>query len=177
MSIESAKWGTYLGTLHQVNHLDLVGWINTARYKWAEIMGKEIKFRPATFYLGIVDMLAKEVEGQTDEDDSAAAKRTDSPQPVQLAFGSADGEIRDGGSSGSGSAGTVTPMQGSGVITPVPQTREDTSQRKDAQAQDQMLESLDKANEMVEGRHAKVVQKDGDSELHHSSESCSGSRP
>ena len=56
--------GTYLGTLSQVNHLDLVGWINTARYKWAEIMGKEIKFRPATFYLGIADILAREVEGQ-----------------------------------------------------------------------------------------------------------------
>lgn len=67
VSVESAKWGTYLGTLNQVNHLDLVGWINTARYKWAEIMGKEIKFRPATFYLGIVDMLAREVEGQKEE--------------------------------------------------------------------------------------------------------------
>lgn len=55
--------GTYLGTLQHVNHLDLVGWINTARYKWAEMMGKEIKFRPATFYLGIADMLAGEVEG------------------------------------------------------------------------------------------------------------------
>lgn len=66
VSIESAKWGTYLGTMHQVNHLDLVGWINEARFKWAEIMGKEIKFRPATFYLGIVDVLAKEVEGQVD---------------------------------------------------------------------------------------------------------------
>lgn len=31
--------GTYLGTLEDVNHLDLVGWINTARYKWAEIRG------------------------------------------------------------------------------------------------------------------------------------------
>ena len=58
---------TYLGTLSQVNHLDLVGWINTARYKWAEIMGKEIKFHPATFYLGIVDMLAREVEGQNQD--------------------------------------------------------------------------------------------------------------
>lgn len=28
-------------------------------------MGKEIKFRPATFYLGIADMLAREVEGQS----------------------------------------------------------------------------------------------------------------
>ncbi|KAF4573100.1 hypothetical protein EYR36_007610 [Pleurotus pulmonarius] len=64
VSIESAKWGTYLGTLEDVNHLDLVGWINTARYKWAEIVGKEIKFRPATFYLAVADMLAGEVEGQ-----------------------------------------------------------------------------------------------------------------
>lgn len=55
--------GQYLGTLENVNHLDLVGWINTARYKWAEITGREIKFRPATFYLGIADWLAAEVEG------------------------------------------------------------------------------------------------------------------
>lgn len=47
-----------------VNHLDLVGWVNTARYKWAEIMGREIKFKPATFYLGITDVLARVVEGQ-----------------------------------------------------------------------------------------------------------------
>ncbi len=47
-----------------MNHLDLVGWINTARYKWAEIMGREIKFKPATFYLGVADHLARVVEGQ-----------------------------------------------------------------------------------------------------------------
>ena len=64
VSVASSKWGTYLGTLSHVNHLDLVGWVNTARYKWAEITGREIKFRPATFYLGIADMLAREVEGQ-----------------------------------------------------------------------------------------------------------------
>ncbi|PPQ65778.1 hypothetical protein CVT24_011995 [Panaeolus cyanescens] len=68
VSVESAKWGKYLGTLNQVNHLDLVGWINTARYKWAEITGKEIKFRPASFYLEVADMLAREVEGMTDQD-------------------------------------------------------------------------------------------------------------
>lgn len=55
--------GTYLGTLEHVNHLDLVGWINTARYKWAELMGNKINFKPATFYLGIMDHLAKTVEG------------------------------------------------------------------------------------------------------------------
>ncbi|KAF9020323.1 alpha/beta-hydrolase [Hymenopellis radicata] len=64
VSVESAKWGTYLGTLEHVNHLDLVGWINTARYKWASMTGREIKFRPATFYLGIADMLAERVENQ-----------------------------------------------------------------------------------------------------------------
>ena len=53
-----------------MNHLDLVGWINTARYKWAEIMGREIKFKPATFYLGIADHLARVVEGQGHPDDS-----------------------------------------------------------------------------------------------------------
>jgi triacylglycerol lipase len=47
-----------------VSHLDLVGWINPARYKWAEMMGNKIKFKPATFYLGVADMLAGEVEGQ-----------------------------------------------------------------------------------------------------------------
>ena len=98
VSVESSKWvhftrvdnvctetyfdlqGTYLGTLEDVNHLDLVGWINPARYKWAEFTGREIKFKPATFYLGIVDHLARVVEGQKNEgentnDDSAEGTR------------------------------------------------------------------------------------------------------
>ncbi|KAH9948166.1 Alpha/Beta hydrolase protein, partial [Amylocystis lapponica] len=64
VSLQSARWGTYLGTLEGVNHLDLIGWVNTARYKWAEIMGRELKFKPATFYLGVADHLARVVEGQ-----------------------------------------------------------------------------------------------------------------
>ncbi|KAJ6509348.1 Alpha/Beta hydrolase protein [Mycena vitilis] len=64
VSVASSKWGTYLGTLTGVSHLNLVGWINPAQYKWAEMMGREITFRPATFYLGVADMLAGEVEGQ-----------------------------------------------------------------------------------------------------------------
>lgn len=71
VSVESAKWGKYMGTLTHVNHLDLVGWINAARYKWAELTGREIKFRPGTFYLGVADMLAREVEGQTDGDEDS----------------------------------------------------------------------------------------------------------
>jgi triacylglycerol lipase len=31
-------------------------------------MGKEIKFHPNTFYMGIADMLAREVEGQGNQD-------------------------------------------------------------------------------------------------------------
>ncbi|KAK7059168.1 lipase 2 [Paramarasmius palmivorus] len=82
VSVESAKWGKYLGTLEGVNHLDLVGWINTARYKWAEMTGREIKFRPATFYLGIADMLAKEVEGQgADDEPDHAGKGADIRAP------------------------------------------------------------------------------------------------
>lgn len=93
VSVESSKWvyhfafleraapytsfvqGQYLGTLENVNHLDLVGWINTARYKWAEITGREIKFRPATFYLGIADWLAAEVEGIAKESDEAEGEQ------------------------------------------------------------------------------------------------------
>ncbi|KIP12571.1 hypothetical protein PHLGIDRAFT_61787 [Phlebiopsis gigantea 11061_1 CR5-6] len=73
VSLQSARWGTYLGTLEGVNHLDLVGWVNTARYKWAEIMGREIKFKPATFYLGIADHLARVVEHQGDPHGSSQA--------------------------------------------------------------------------------------------------------
>ncbi|KAL0580812.1 lipase 2 [Marasmius crinis-equi] len=83
VSLESAKWGEYLGTLEGVNHLDLVGWINTARYKWAEMTGREIKFKPATFYLGVADMLAKRVEGQTEIED-------DQPQDANKAGKGAD---------------------------------------------------------------------------------------
>ncbi|KAF7799304.1 hypothetical protein EIP86_010536 [Pleurotus ostreatoroseus] len=75
VSLQSARWGTYLGTLEGVNHLDLVGWINTARYKWAEIMGREIKFKPTTFYLGIADHLAKVAEAEPQEDAQERAQK------------------------------------------------------------------------------------------------------
>ncbi|KAG1760385.1 hypothetical protein EDD22DRAFT_980659 [Suillus occidentalis] len=68
VSVESAKWGTYLGTLSPVNHLDLVGWTNAARYTWASIWGKEILFKPASFYLGVADLLAGVEESEGDKD-------------------------------------------------------------------------------------------------------------
>jgi len=66
--------GKYLGTLQDVNHLDLVGWVNTARYKWAELMGKEItRFKPASFYLEVTSKLAEEVEGLRMGDENSAS--------------------------------------------------------------------------------------------------------
>ncbi|KAI0801042.1 Alpha/Beta hydrolase protein, partial [Fomes fomentarius] len=82
VSLQSAKWGTYLGTLEGVNHLDLVGWINTARYKWAEIMGREIKFKPATFYLGIADHLARVVEGQEQPRSAEEGEQGEAERPA-----------------------------------------------------------------------------------------------
>jgi len=64
VSVSSSQWGKYMGTLEPVNHMDLIGWVNFARYAWADLTGKAIQFKPATFYLGIVDMLAVEVEGR-----------------------------------------------------------------------------------------------------------------
>ncbi|KZT32962.1 alpha/beta-hydrolase [Sistotremastrum suecicum HHB10207 ss-3] len=78
VSVESSKWGTYLGTLEDVNHLDLIGWVNNTRYKWAEFMGRQINFRPATFYLGVVDYLAREVEGQTRDGGSSRSTSAES---------------------------------------------------------------------------------------------------
>jgi len=105
-----------------VNHLDLVGWVNTARYKWAEIMGKEIEFRPATFYLGIADMLAREVEGQGDE-----GKACEEPDKMDL------GKVGDGVELEEGRA-NVNNNKGKAK-----ETANSDSERA------QMVESLDKA--------------------------------
>ncbi|TYJ58737.1 hypothetical protein B9479_000573 [Cryptococcus floricola] len=60
VSVKSAKWGEYRGTLVGVNHLDLVGWVNTMRYAVAGWSGKPIAFKPATFYLEVADYLAEQ---------------------------------------------------------------------------------------------------------------------
>lgn len=76
VSISSARWGTYLGTLKGVSHLDLVGWVNTARYTWAEWTGRSIKFKPATFYLEVADHLARVVEGVKEGEEPPPRVRT-----------------------------------------------------------------------------------------------------
>lgn len=91
LSLRTVSQGTYLGTLEDVNHLDLVGWINTARYKWAEIRGREIKFKPATFYLGCADLLARKVE-RLGEDADADGSGEGSGSGGGSRDGSEDGE-------------------------------------------------------------------------------------
>jgi triacylglycerol lipase len=54
VSVSSAKWGEYRGTLLGVNHLDLIGWVNQLNYMMSSLTGKPIEFKPATFYLEVV---------------------------------------------------------------------------------------------------------------------------
>ncbi|KAI5301081.1 hypothetical protein KEM56_001989, partial [Ascosphaera pollenicola] len=41
VSVESAKWGQYMGTLVDVDHLDLINWANRARIFVEELRGKK----------------------------------------------------------------------------------------------------------------------------------------
>jgi len=60
VSVESARWGTYKGTLVNVSHLDLINWTNRLKLLFTRITGKTRKFNAIAFYLDIADMLAKE---------------------------------------------------------------------------------------------------------------------
>ncbi|CZS88142.1 hypothetical protein WAI453_000556 [Rhynchosporium graminicola] len=60
VSVESARWGTYKGTLVDVSHLDLINWTNRLRWYVWTLIGNERKFNAIAFYLDIADMLAKE---------------------------------------------------------------------------------------------------------------------
>ena len=61
-----------------MNHLDLVGWINAARFRWARFRGHDIRFHPATFYLSVADHLAREVDGVQPEPEPIEADPWDS---------------------------------------------------------------------------------------------------
>ncbi|BEI98357.1 hypothetical protein CcaverHIS631_0306560 [Cutaneotrichosporon cavernicola] len=60
VSVSSAKWGEYRGTLLGVNHLDLIGWVNQLNYMMSSLTGRPIEFKPATFYLEMSDYLAEQ---------------------------------------------------------------------------------------------------------------------
>lgn len=60
VSVDSSKWGRYMGTLIGVSHLDLINWSNDVIWTVKGWMGIERRFNAVAFYLGIADMLAKE---------------------------------------------------------------------------------------------------------------------
>ena len=60
VSVESSRWGRYMGTLVGVSHLDLINWSNNLAWTVKGWMGVERSFNAEAFYLGIADMLAKE---------------------------------------------------------------------------------------------------------------------
>ncbi|PVF94504.1 alpha/beta-hydrolase [Serendipita vermifera] len=107
VSVSSAQWGKYLGTLEDVNHLDLVGWINMARYKWAELTGKSIKFKPASFYLEMAARLAEEVEGLKRDDESDGKP--------EVLFSSSDDEEETAGHDRKGKSTHRRPSKHSGA--------------------------------------------------------------
>lgn len=60
VSVESARWGQYMGTLHDVDHLDLINWTN--RVKAAvdiAMFALPPAFNPIALYLDIAETLSK----------------------------------------------------------------------------------------------------------------------
>ncbi|KAK3627565.1 lipase 2 [Elasticomyces elasticus] len=53
VSVRSAKWGTYKGTLDDVSHLDLINWTNKLRWWIWELTGHRKHFNAIAFYLDI----------------------------------------------------------------------------------------------------------------------------
>ncbi|PSR99010.1 Alpha/Beta hydrolase protein [Coniella lustricola] len=60
VSVDSARWGEYKGTLECVSHLDLINWTNRLRWAIRKWMGEPQPFNAIQFYLRIASMLEKE---------------------------------------------------------------------------------------------------------------------
>lgn len=60
VSVESSKWGEYISTLDEVDHLDLINWTNKARSIFDKVMfAQSPNFNPIALYLEIADQLSK----------------------------------------------------------------------------------------------------------------------
>lgn len=60
VSVESSKWGEYLGTLDNVDHLDLINWTNKLRKAVDEkVFNSKPNFNPVALYLDLIDNLNK----------------------------------------------------------------------------------------------------------------------
>ncbi|PWW75623.1 alpha/beta-hydrolase [Tuber magnatum] len=60
VSVSSARWGVYRGTLVGPSHLDLIDWTNRLRWVVLGAAGRRDQFNAVAFYLGVADMLAGE---------------------------------------------------------------------------------------------------------------------
>lgn len=61
ISIKSAKWGKYMGTIDNADHLDLINWKNSLKLLWLETMyHQKDKFNAIDLYLNIADDLANQ---------------------------------------------------------------------------------------------------------------------
>lgn len=60
VSVRSSHWGTYLGTLDEVDHLDLINWTNRTRNVVDKVLfAEEPKFNAIALYLEVADNLSK----------------------------------------------------------------------------------------------------------------------
>ncbi|EGW34931.1 uncharacterized protein SPAPADRAFT_145590 [Spathaspora passalidarum NRRL Y-27907] len=60
VSVDSSKWGEYMGTFDEVDHLDLINWTNNARDTFTKIMfNQDPPFNPILLYLEIANNLAE----------------------------------------------------------------------------------------------------------------------
>ena len=60
VSVQSSHWGTYLGTLDEVDHLDLINWTNRTRNVVDKVLfAEEPKFNAIALYLEVADSLSK----------------------------------------------------------------------------------------------------------------------
>lgn len=64
-----------------------VGWQNQAKYAWLELTGRPIGFKPATFYLGVIDHLALAVEGLEDPPVEPIDQKPQPPRPKEEGAG------------------------------------------------------------------------------------------
>lgn len=60
VSVRSAHWGEYAGTLAGVSHLDLINWENRMVWAVRGWMGMRKSYNAVAFYLAIADKLARE---------------------------------------------------------------------------------------------------------------------
>jgi len=60
VSVASAHWGNYVGTLKETSHLDLINWTNRVRRLMWKLTGYQRQFDAIAFYLNVIDMLADE---------------------------------------------------------------------------------------------------------------------